>query len=130
MPVDANWANDDHTIIVLRMMFPWTWNEFYTQNKHVQEMFENSVHPVDLIIDTTVTKDGSRLPENAFSHFSQLRRNNHPRQRLTIMVSKSTLAVYVSRIIQRMNPNATGKFHLVKTMDEALALSDRANASS
>lgn len=59
MPVTVSWDDHAHSIILMSLETPWTWEEFDTALDQADEMAESVEHRVDFILDF---RHGKQIP--------------------------------------------------------------------
>ncbi|MDQ7025289.1 MAG: hypothetical protein Q9P01_14725 [Anaerolineae bacterium] len=91
MPVSIDWGNSKKTIIHIKFMSPWTWEEYYTANQNVFDLIDSVEHKVCLLID--FTESNGHLPPSAFTHFRKAATSFHPRVRVIIVTSPRMMLV-------------------------------------
>lgn len=53
MPITIDWANDDHTVLLVNHSGKWTWDEAFVVREDWNARLTSAEHPVHLIFDFT-----------------------------------------------------------------------------
>ena len=106
MPVTVEWGNPEKTILHVKFVRPWNWDEYYGVYQEGYAMTESVEHKVNIIMD--FSKNDGRLPASALTHFRKAASNAHPRRGVVIITSPRMMLV-------RTMVNMIQKIGLIKT---------------
>jgi hypothetical protein len=106
MPVTIEWGNTEKTILHVKFLRPWNWDEYYGVYQEGYAMTESVDHKVNIIMD--FSKNDGRLPASALTHFRSAASKAHPRRGVVIITSPRMMLV-------RTMVNMIQKIGLIKT---------------
>ncbi len=119
MEHSVSWYNPERTIIHVKLVGSWTWQDLHHVTEQSNALQDSVMHGTHVIYDFAQA-DGS-IPEGAISHARRLFDNEHPNDLLIIVVGvsrfASSLLAMVSRIYKR--DSLFGKFRFAETLSEA-----------
>lgn len=121
MPVEADWANEVHSIIRVYIHDTWTIEEYLRTSEQIRMMMLTTAHPVHLIFDVT---DMIGYPRDIFSHIPTINSHILPGQGLVIGVKYSPYLKAIVRIAARVFPRIGHNLHFVQTLADAYALTE------
>jgi hypothetical protein len=116
MGVKTNWANTACTVLICRLIDPWTWRDYHAASRHVHEMLDSVAHQVITVVDFS---NAATLPKDSLVHFKHALRHTHPRQALLIIVGANTFIHTIGAIITKTYPTLGNNLHIVSTIEDA-----------
>jgi len=122
MPVNADWLNDEKTILRFVYAGHWTWDEAVAMLDDANRKMKQVKHPVAVIVDMT---DGQRLPENPLENIGRLAqgRGKSPNDSgITVFLNADVLTKAMQDVIEitgaSMPQGLTATY--ARTLDEAI----------
>jgi hypothetical protein len=117
MSVDANWLDDEKTVIVVAYGETWTWDENMAALRKTFEMMESVDHRVHTILDHTHVVRAPRQSIVKIPEMASLPQSSN--QGLTIIVGAAGIWHNVAEIFAKL---IRMELHYVDTREEADAL--------
>jgi hypothetical protein len=119
MPVAIAWGNDEHTVLIGTLDWPWTWDELSAGWYQAVEMMGSVDYPVHTIV---VGKTTSFPIGNILSNLSSITKNVPSNIGLAIMVTENGFQQTINNIFFRLSPGLRHKGFVVDSLDKAFAL--------
>lgn len=118
MPVTVEWANEEHTLVHMKLIGRWTWTEVYTKSDEGWDMLETVNHKVGVIMDF---RESLGVPTAGITHARSMIGRRHPNTGLTVFVGANSLVLRMWRIFVQLNARlrAEQEFVFADTIDEA-----------
>lgn len=128
MAATVRWYNDERTIVLFELAAPWTWDEYHTSIKKIDDLIDEVNHQVDVISDLT---NIGRLPPDTLlqmgtASFAQPNSNLRYSIIVGMLPGIKTIIDLGARVFDRFSNERNTYF--VKTMDEALEFLDQFEA--
>lgn len=117
--IHLRWANPEKTILQRNVDYGWSWAEMEIANVEMAALLDTVEHDVCTMV--VQNYEGSYLPENALLHISTMLPHKHRRIRLSVVVSQSSIARSIFRLLIKIYPRAA-HIRFVNTPEEAYAL--------
>lgn len=115
--IEVSWANAEQTIVLIKAVNKWTWDDFFASRDVMKAMMEGVEYQVDMIIDGGTFG----LPPNALSHFRRHTWDHDPRMRRIVLVAHQAFlrAMYhmYTTVIRKGQPQ---RLLMVTTIEEAM----------
>ena len=119
MPIQADWDNEEKTVIRIHAHDPWTTEEYSEATLHGCSLMESAEGCIHIIIDFT---DAHSFPKNILSGASGAKIHIHPRQGLVIVVKISPYLRAVIKATLRVFPRLRHNVVFTQTVQEAYTL--------
>jgi hypothetical protein len=119
MGVKLGWDNEEKTIILVEIDWPYTWDDLAATWQTITDMMRDQPQPVHLIVagQTRQFPPGSPL-----SNLRHIMRFEPPNLGLAILVTENRFQAMINTILFKMSPRLNKNGHVVATLDEAYAL--------
>jgi hypothetical protein len=91
MPVESGWSNDTKTIMHIRFLGEWNWDEFYPAQKEAHDLVMQIEHNYFVALD--FTDNPQRLPPSIISHFRKAAENAPAHRKGVVIVSNRLFLV-------------------------------------
>jgi hypothetical protein len=127
MPMHIEWDRADHTVIRHTFEGQWTLDEFIVSNDRLLKMIRAEPHTVHVIGDMTQTKSA---PQRLLSISRYLENNMADNVGLIVLVDPGYFIQALINIASRLMPRFVATLRYAKTLEEAHALIDKAQAVS
>src|SRR5689334_14752481 len=115
MPINVNWKDDRHDIIVKTYGGRWTPDELHASEVTLKAMIDSVNHRVDVIADMRIT---ASYPSNTGSLFDQYIAQIHPRIGLIVVLGRE-LNLEMMRVLADKYSNFLRIYAFAKTPEEA-----------
>jgi len=117
--IEVEWADAEQRVVRWQFTWPWTWDEFYAAQQHMDDLIDS----VDGIIDTVIfPAQNSRMPPSAISNLRRILRQRHPRLGLVVLVGMNNFVLEIVRFSTQIIPGISKQIHHVRSEDEAFTL--------
>ena len=128
MPITVFWDNPEKTILMRKVINPWTWQDYAAAMKEVMQKLSEVDHMVDIIVDCTEIND---LPDGALGSLAKSNRQYPPNMGQQYVVSSSYFIEIFSNMLADMTTSRKGlfmhKLDLQEAYDEIAALRESAD---
>jgi len=119
MPITMEWGNDEQTIILAMIDWPWTWDELSAAWNTGVEMMSSVPHDVH----TIVLAKTARFPiGNILSNLTAITKNVPVNIGFAIMVTENRFQQTINNIFFSLSPRLGKKGRVVSSLDKAFAL--------
>jgi hypothetical protein len=126
MPVTTEWGNDEHTIMIATIEWPWTWDELSAGWKAATDQIRSVPHPVHTIAYAKTT----RFPVgNILSNLAGITKNVPDNIGLAIAVTENRFQETINTIFFKLSPMLRNKGHVVNSLEKAYALCAKEDAN-
>jgi hypothetical protein len=123
MPATIEWDPVVPDVMLMTLVSPWTWEEYYQVDDKFGEMLADPApERVDVIVDFT---NGTVLPTNIFTHFQRSSQNTHPSINLIMAVGVNNVLRRILGVIVRLFPHLDQRIRFCQTVEEARTLIQR-----
>jgi len=119
MPINADWDNEDRTVIRIHVMDPWTTDEYSHATLHAWSLMEEVNYSVHLIIDFT---DAHGFPKNMLASAPTTNSHIHPRQGLVVGVKINPYFRALMKAAIRVFPRLGHDLFFTQTLQNAHTL--------
>jgi len=116
MPLIASWVNEEKTIILLKHLGRWTWDEIFDVFQEGIQMLNTVDHTVHVLIDHSEDEGG---PVNFVSELPRLASLSMP-PNVGMLIQVGTTGV--TRIGNQMFSRLYHKIYMADTLEEGFAL--------
>lgn len=116
---------DNSTTVRAVYQKDWNWEEFYKANNKVYSILGQSTHPLNLVIDLSIT---TALPDNMLYHLSKAEYLNHSNLGTIIVIGATLFQEAVYRMLIKVVPDLITPIRFAKTRG-SVAYLDRAMTS-
>jgi hypothetical protein len=89
MSVQANWYNNEKTIVQYDFEGKWTWDEFYPEYEKALKMEKEQAHRVDVVLDF---RKSLGIPSNALTHLKNI--TDHQPENIGLSIFVTTNAFF------------------------------------
>lgn len=127
MTVQAEWYNEEKTIIRIHAHDPWAIDEYSWAVQHAWSLIESVENPVHIIIDFT---DVRSFPRNLLSAAPTTNKHIHPRQRLVVAVNISPYLQTMMRVAIRVFPRLGQNLLFAQNLQDAYDLIQKHSTST
>ncbi len=117
--VTVEWNNPEKTIILLKMVDPWNWEEFYLAQDEIMLMTETVSHRISFIIDVSQARN---IPTNTMTHFRNLSLIHHPQHQIIVSVGSGALMTALGQILMKLVPSLSKRVYTAADFAEAYAI--------
>ena len=124
MGVNAEWYDQNQTIIRYVFTDTWDWDEFYLSREWVRQAMASVDHKVALITDMSATR---HIPANSMVHLRAVVLRINPNYAgVSVMVGTGSIGPAISAVLYKLNPALREKYQVffADTLDEAERLLD------
>lgn len=123
MPISVKWDNDDKTIVVLRHMGRWTWEEYYSAVQQSTYLIDEVAHQVDMI-SHFADPDALMPPAGSFFHWQKTLTEAPPNLGIIIMVPGNTFIRNFVSVSQRILGEMVGsRLRTAESIERARSIS-------
>lgn len=119
MSINAEWDNDDQTVVRIEVHDPWTIEEYTEANARSWSLLETVEHTVHLILDFT---HAYSFPKDLLSGAKITNSQIHPRQGLVIAVKISPYLHAIMKAAIRAFPRLGHNLFFAQTVQDAYHL--------
>lgn len=116
MPIQIQWDDDQHTVLVQIYQGDWTLPEYLDVIGKTYDLIEALDHPVDLIADL---RNSGKVPVQLMSAKTYAEHKISSRQRLLVLAGADSFLKTMGIVASRLTPHLTRNLHFVKCVDEA-----------
>ena len=124
MPVLVNPLENDPSVVIFRLIHPWTVEEWIAglrTNSQIQE----SMLSAYTIFDLT---DNRTIPHGFFSNLQSIRNNIHGQIRIRFVVGANRMLQTSVDVLGKVLPNVTRSLKFVGSIEEALQVIEKDRA--
>lgn len=107
------------TAILINYEGAWTWQEYREAHQIVSELLDELTAPIDVITNV----ENSKIPKDMLTGFRRDAMQWHANVRLVIVLGASVYIHTMYRLFVGVYPRTKRRVLLVRTLDEALAIS-------
>ncbi|MBZ0280208.1 MAG: hypothetical protein K8L97_05675 [Anaerolineae bacterium] len=121
MPVTVEWDNAEKTIVRMRMIGKWTWDEAYNAQKEGDALINSVTYPVCAIIDL---RESGGVPLSAMSNARSMSAKQNSRVKMTVFLGANTLFVSLWNVFSKVYTVFVTRhpFAFAKTIEESHAI--------
>ncbi|HVU11101.1 MAG TPA: hypothetical protein VHD90_07470 [Phototrophicaceae bacterium] len=118
MPVEVDWDDSQHTIVRMKFIGRWNWEEAYAGTQTCYDLIDTVDQVVNVIVDM---RQSGGLPVLAMTHSRNLVSKRHPRVRLTVFLGVNALFTTMWKAYAKAYPQVTrsSEFSFARTDAEA-----------
>lgn len=116
MPINIFWDNDEKTILIRKMLDPWTWQDYANAIEEVHQKLTEVDHTVDIVVDCTAI---DAIPVGGLGSLLKSNRDYPPNAGNQYIVSSSNFIELFSHTLAKMASNYKNYFIYKPTMDAA-----------
>lgn len=116
MPVQINWDDKEHTILLYTFGCTWTWDELYKAIDEGFALTKTVSHNFSIIVDFQKSRG---LPPKAFSHFHHIKSVTSEQVDLIVVVGGGTVLLTLFNLFVLIAGSVAHKFVWVPDLDKA-----------
>lgn len=117
MAIKVHWYDDDQSILVYTLYFPWTVQDLCQVIREGYDISHNNSHDLFLIFDFTY---GRQIPKDFLSTINIMDEHYQDNVTKRIIVKPNVMLFLAYGLIKRVAPHLTKGIYFVETMEEAL----------
>jgi hypothetical protein len=126
MGIEAQWDNDEKTVVRFIYRDKWTWEEFYKYIQQANAMMDTVAHPVVSIIDM---RESNYLPPGAAVHIRNVIRMSmsHNNAGISVFLKADRIVQAMIEVLQKTYPDILEhtEWLYAETLEEARVIAAR-----
>ncbi len=118
MAVEINWDDDQRTIVRMKLIGRWGWEDAYEGSKQGYDLLDSVDHVVNVIIDM---RQSTGLPLLAMTHARNMIAKRHPRTGMTVFLGVNSLFLTLWKAFAKSYPQVShsNEFTFARSDEEA-----------